>query len=203
MRTSGNSCQVEEHDRRQKFSRKTAGRLAVKNVSGSYAATTGTIRARSQMTVSKVMNVIARLPGCAGQAADAVSAYTPSQHGGRSSIAETSQVRRVQTSGYVYQDRSGQIHLPTLKNRWFFLNQNCTDPHLLDNFGKDNSKMFCRTHGLKKVPNWECLLVHRHQGLFLFVYVADTKMLGKKHDLGSMWKKLMKLVDMERTYIIS
>ena len=30
----------------------------------------------SQMTAAKVMDVIARLPGCAGQAADAVSAYT-------------------------------------------------------------------------------------------------------------------------------
>ena len=30
----------------------------------------------SQLTAAEVMNVIARLPGCAGQAADAVSAYT-------------------------------------------------------------------------------------------------------------------------------
>ena len=30
----------------------------------------------SQMTAAKVMYVVARLPGCAGQEADAVSAYT-------------------------------------------------------------------------------------------------------------------------------
>ena len=30
----------------------------------------------SQMTAAKVMDVIARLPGCAGQATDAISAYT-------------------------------------------------------------------------------------------------------------------------------
>ena len=30
----------------------------------------------SQMTAAKVMGVVARLSGCAGQAADAVSAYT-------------------------------------------------------------------------------------------------------------------------------
>ena len=30
----------------------------------------------SQMTVAKVMDIMSRLPGCAGQAADAVSAYT-------------------------------------------------------------------------------------------------------------------------------
>ena len=30
----------------------------------------------SQMTAAKVMDMTSRLPGCAGQAADAVSAYT-------------------------------------------------------------------------------------------------------------------------------
>ena len=34
----------------------------------------------SQMTAAKVMDIISRLPGCAGQAADAVSAYTPGQN---------------------------------------------------------------------------------------------------------------------------
>ena len=33
-------------------------------------------RQTSQMTAAKVMDIISRLPGCAGQAADAVSAYT-------------------------------------------------------------------------------------------------------------------------------
>ena len=39
------------------------------------------------------MDVIARSPDCAGQAADAVSAYTQSQNGGRSKVAENSKVR--------------------------------------------------------------------------------------------------------------
>ena len=49
----------------------------VKDDSGSYAVFTeqGSSSA-SQMTAAKVMDIISRLPGCAGQAADAVSAYT-------------------------------------------------------------------------------------------------------------------------------
>ena len=35
-----------------------------------------TDRSASQMTAAKVMDIISRLPGCDGQAADAVSAYT-------------------------------------------------------------------------------------------------------------------------------
>ena len=34
---------------------------------------------------------------------------------------------------------------------------------------------------LEKVPNWECLFVHRKQGLSLSVFVGDDiKMFGKK-----------------------
>ena len=48
----------------------------VKDDSGSYAVFTEQGSSASQMTAAKVMEIISRLPGCAGQAADAVSAYT-------------------------------------------------------------------------------------------------------------------------------
>ena len=48
----------------------------VKNDSGSYAVFTEQGSSASQMTSAKVLDVISRLPGCAGQAADAISACT-------------------------------------------------------------------------------------------------------------------------------
>ena len=48
----------------------------VKDDSGSYAVFTEQGSSASQMTAAKVMDIISRLPGCAGQAADAVSAET-------------------------------------------------------------------------------------------------------------------------------
>ena len=48
----------------------------VKNDSGSYAVFAEQGLSASQMTAAKVMDIISRLPGCARQAADAVSAYT-------------------------------------------------------------------------------------------------------------------------------
>ena len=48
----------------------------VKDGSGSYAVFSEQGSSASQMTAAKVMDIISRLPGCAGQAADAVSAYT-------------------------------------------------------------------------------------------------------------------------------
>ena len=51
-------------------------------------------------------------------------------------------------------------------------------------------------HGWEKIPNWECLFVHREKGLFLSVYVDDIKFTGKKQNLDSMWKLLNKEVDL-------
>ena len=48
----------------------------VQDDSGFYAVFTEKGSSASQMTAAQVMDIISRLPGCAGQAADAVSAYT-------------------------------------------------------------------------------------------------------------------------------
>ena len=48
----------------------------VKDDSGSYAVFTEQGSSASQMTAAKIIDIISRLPGCDGQAADAVSAYT-------------------------------------------------------------------------------------------------------------------------------
>ena len=47
-----------------------------KDDSGFYAVFTEQGSSASQMTAAKIMDIISRLPGCDGQAADAVSAYT-------------------------------------------------------------------------------------------------------------------------------
>ena len=56
-------------------------------------------------------------------------------------------------------------------------------------------------HGWEKIPNGECLFVHREKGLFLSVYVDDIKLAGKKHNIDPMWKVLNKEVDLGRTNI--
>ena len=48
----------------------------MKDDSGSYAVFTEQGSSASQVTAAKVMDIISKLPGCAGQAADAVSACT-------------------------------------------------------------------------------------------------------------------------------
>ena len=48
----------------------------------------------------------------------------------------------------------------------------------------------------RKIPNWECLFVHREKGLFLSVSVDDIKLAGKKQNINPMWNVLNKEVDL-------
>ena len=41
-------------------------------------------------------------------------------------------------------------------------------------------------NGWENAPTWECLVVHRQQGLFLAVYVDDIKMARRNQNLESM-----------------
>ena len=60
--------------------------------SGSYAVFTEQGSSASQMTAAKVMDIMSRLPGCSGQAGDAVSAKNPGKNGRCSQITENSQI---------------------------------------------------------------------------------------------------------------
>ena len=62
---------------------------------------------------------------------------------------------------------------------------------------KDNSKKTLGELGWEKIPNWECMFVHRKGGLFLSACVDDFKMAGKMQNFAHMWKKLMKNVDID------
>ena len=64
----------------------------VKDDSGSYAVFTEQRSSASQMTAANIMDIISRLPCCAGQAADAVSAYTQVKKGRCSKIIENSRI---------------------------------------------------------------------------------------------------------------
>ena len=73
-------CHIKNSELEPQF-QKCKGRVVlrgdiVKDDSGSYAVFTEQGSSASQMTAAKVMDIISRLPGCAGQAADAISAYT-------------------------------------------------------------------------------------------------------------------------------
>ena len=101
----------------------------VKDDSGSYAVFTEQGSSASQMTAAKIMDIISRLPGCAEQAAGAVSAKTQ---------VKMEDGRSVQTFGFVYHDTNGQNHGPVWKTQLFLLSGICTVILWQDCYGKGN-----------------------------------------------------------------
>ena len=65
----------------------------VEDDSGAYAVCTEQGSSASQMTAAKVIDVVARLLDCDGQAADALSAYTQVKNGGCSKTTLNSKIR--------------------------------------------------------------------------------------------------------------
>ena len=106
-------------------------------VSGSFAVFIEQGSSAPKMT-AKVMDVIAKLPGCAGQAADAVSAGTQVQMDDAPKFTENSQSRNAQTFGFVYHDTNGQNHGPVWKTQSFLLSEICMVILWQDCYGKVN-----------------------------------------------------------------
>ena len=80
--------------------------------SGSYAVFTEQGSSASQMTAAKVMDIKSRFPGCAGKAADAVSAYSQVKNGRRINVIKKFQSHNVQIFGYFYRDTCCPNHGP-------------------------------------------------------------------------------------------
>ena len=167
----------------------------VKDNSGSYAIFTELGSSASQMTAAKVMDLISRLPGGAGQAADAVSAYTQVK------MEDAPKLLKIPES------ECPDIWIRLPRHKWPKSWSSIEDPVVpleRNLYGHPSAgllweRQFERIllkHGCEKIPNRECLFVHREEGLFLSVYVDDIKLAGKKQNLDPMWKLLNKEVDL-------
>ena len=75
------------------------------------------------MTAPRVKDIISRLPGCAGQAADAVSAKPKVKMEDTPKFFENSPNRNAQTFGFVYHDTNGLNHGPVWKTQSFLLSE--------------------------------------------------------------------------------
>ena len=166
----------------------------VKDDSGSYAVFTEEGSSASQMTAAKVMDGIARLPGCAGQAADAVSAYT--------------QVKMEDAPTLLKKPKSEcpdiWLRLPKHKwpTSWFSmedpavpLQRNLYGPPLAGLLWERQLEKVLLEHGSEKVPSWECAFVNFEKGLFVSCMWTTQKLAGKKRNIDPMWTVLMKQVD--------
>ena len=107
----------------------------VKDDSGSYAVFTEQGSSASQMTAAKIMDIISRLPGCDGQAADAVSSFSLVKMEDAHKLLKN---RSVQPFGFVYHDTNGLNHGPVWTTESFLLKGICTVILWQDYYAKGN-----------------------------------------------------------------
>ena len=144
------------------------------------------------------MDIISRLPGCAGQAADAVSAYTQVKMEDASKLLKIPKSECpdiwIRLPGHKWPKSWSSMEDPVVLERNLY-------GHLLAGLLWERPfENVLLKFGWEKVPNWECLFVQREKGLFLSVYVDDIKLAGKKQNMNPMWKVLDKEVGLgERT----
>ena len=165
----------------------------VKDDSGSYAVFTEQGSSASQMTAAKVMNIISRLPGCAGPAADAVSAYTHLKMDDAPTLLKIPKSECpdiwIRVPRHKWPKSWSSIEDPVVP-----LERNLCGHPLAGLLWERQFDKILLKYGWEKVSTWECLFVHREKGLFLSVCVDDIKLAGKKEHIDPMWKVLNKEV---------
>ena len=152
----------------------------VKDDSGSYAVFTERGSSASQMTAANIMDIISRLSGCDGQAADAVSPYTRVKMEDAHKLFENSQIGLSR-----HLDSSTTTQMAKIMVQY----RRPSHGHPLAGLLWDRQfEKILLKYAWEKVSNWECLFVHRQKGLFLSVYVDDIKLAGKKQNIDPMCK---------------
>ena len=140
--------------------RKYKGRVVLrgdilKDDSGAYAVFTEQGSSASQMTAAKVMDIISRVPACAGQAADTVSAWTEVKMEDAPTLLTTPKS----------ECSDSWIRLP--KHKWpkswssmedpvVPLERNLYGHPLAGLLWERQFEKVLFEHGWEKAPNWEC-----------------------------------------------
>ena len=114
------------------------------------------------MTAAWIMDIISRLPGCDGQAADAVSAYTQVK------MENAHKLLKIPKS------ECPDIWIRLPRHKWpkswsrmedpvVPLERNLYGHPLAGLLWERQFEKVLLKHGWEKIPNWECLFVHREK----------------------------------------
>ena len=186
------NLEVEPHFQKYKGRVVLRGDL-VKDDSGSYAVFTEQGSSASQMTAAKIMDIISRLPGCAGEAADAVSAHTQVK------MENAPKLLKIPKS----ECPNIWIRLP--KHKWPKSWSDMEDPDvplernlyghpLAGLLWERQFEKILLEYGWEKVSNAHSYTVKKDYS-YLCMWMT-SKLAGKTEDIEPTWKILMEDVDL-------
>ena len=141
------------------------------------------------------MDIISRLQGCAGQAADAVSGYTQVKMEVASKLLKIPKSECPDIEIRLPRHKRPKSW-PSMEDPVVPLERNLYGHPLAGLLWERQFEKILLKYAWQKVSNWECLLVLREKRLFSSVYVDDIKLAGKKQNIDPMWKVLNKEVDL-------
>ena len=185
-------CHLKNSELEKKF-QKYKGRVAlrgdvVKDDSGLYAVFTEQGSSAPHRTAAKALEVISRLPRCAGQATHAVYRLTlkckwKTPENGQLTLPEskcpTISIRLPRSRRPNSWDEIYEPVVPLERKMYGHPLTGLLWERQFDKVLVENS--------WRNVPHWECFFVHRENGWFLSVYVDNLK---------PMWDVLIKQVDL-------
>ena len=191
-------CHLENAELEAKY-QKNKGRVVlrgdiVKDNSGSYAVFTEQGSSASQMTAAKIMDIISRLPGCDGQAADAVSVCTQVKMADAHKLFKIPQLECpdiwIRLPRHKWPKSWSSMEDPVVP-----LERNLYGHPLAGLLWERQFENILLKHGWEKIPNWECLFIRRGKE-YSYLCMWMTKLAGKKQNIDPMWKVLNKEVDL-------
>ena len=145
----------------------------VKDDSGSYAVFTEQGSSASQMTAAKIMDFISRLPGCPGQAADAVSACTQIKMEGAPKLLKKTKSECpdiwIRLPRHKWPKSWSSMEDPVVP-----LQRNLSGHPLAGLLWERQFEKILLKYGWEKVSNWECLFVHREKKIILILCMWMT-----------------------------
>ena len=125
------------------------------------------------------MDIISKLPGCSGQAPDAVSAYTQVKMGDAPKLLKNPKSECpdiwIRPPRHKRPKSWSRMEDPVVP-----LERNLYGHPLAGLLWERQFEKILLKYGWEKVSNWEWLFVQREKGSFLSVYVDDIKLAGKK-----------------------
>ena len=153
----------------------------VKDDSGSYAVFTEQGSSASQMTAAKIMDIISQIAGLRWTSSRRSISLYPSENGRCSQIIENSPKSEcpdiwIRLPRHKWPKSWSSVEGPVVP-----LERNLYGHPLAGLIGERQFEKIQLKYGWEKIPNWECLFVHREKGLFLSV--DDIKLAGKKQNL--------------------
>ena len=162
---------------------KYKGRVAlggdiVKDDAGSYAVLTEQGSSASQMTASKVMDILSR-PRDAQDKQQTQYPFTSRSKWKMHHDCSKFRSQNVQIFGYVCQNTNCLNHSPVWKIQCFLLSETCTVILWQDCHGKGNLRKFYQNTNGRKFQIVNAYSCYREKALFLSVYVDDMKLAGK------------------------